>query len=391
MKRVKALSGVNIPKDEIQRILLLLGFNVEGEKDKLKVSVPSWRNDIVGEACLVEEVVRIFGFDKIPTIPIKLGGSLPEPALEPLQQRQFNIRRLLAQRGLTEAITYSFLSSNDAQLFGGINPELTLVNPISADLSTMRPSLLPNLINAAHKNATHSNPNAALFEIGPQFDGDKPVDQVIMAAGIRCIEMGERHWLKSVRPVDLFDVKSDVLNALTLIWGGTKRLHPSNEAAPWYHPGRSGTYRLGPQNILAYFGEIHPNILNKMNIKGTIVGFEIFINNIPFAKDIKTSRKEHLRIPQYQKVERDFAFIVDKKINADKLVSAAMGVDKTLITQVKIFDLFFDETLGERKKSIAINVTIQPTLKSLTDKEIDAIGKKIVNSVKAATGGGLRE
>ena len=391
LSRVKSLSGVNVPKDDIQRILLLLGFSVEGEHDVLKVSVPTWRNDIVSEACLVEEVIRIFGFDKIPIVPIKLDTSLPERALEPFQQRQFNIRRLLAQRGLTEAVTYSFLSSNDARLFGGINPKLKLVNPISGDLSSMRPSLLPNLINAAQKNSAHANPNSALFEIGPQFNGDKPVDQIIIAAGIRCIEMGERHWLKTLRPVDVFDVKSDVLNALTLIWSGTKKLHPNNGAASWYHPGRSGTYRLGPQNILAYFGEIHPTILNEMNIKGTIVGFEIFIDNIPFAKDIKTARREHLKIPPYQKIERDFSFIVDKEINASKLVSAAINVDKNLITNVKIFDIFLDKALGENKKSIAINATFQPTLKSLTDKEIDGISQQIVKSVKMATGGVLRE
>ena len=388
--RVKSLAGIDIPTQEIERILLLLGFTVEGGNGILKVSTPPWRNDVTEEACLVEEVVRIFGFDKIPTVPVRPVNALPEVALDPLLRRTSSIRRILAARGLVEAVTYSFLSEEDAELFGPINENIRLINPISSDLSIMRSSILPNLINAAKFNAAHANSNIALFEIGPQFSGDSIDDERIVASGIRLEAIGERNWLQPIRPVDVFDAKADVLAVLNQIWGGALQLQIKSDAPSYFHPGRSGVLQLGPKNIIAYFGELHPEILQKINLAGPISAFEIFIENIPLPKLNKTTTRDHLSLPQFHKIERDFCFIVDKKIEAKQVFLAAFNADKKIIKNIKIFDIFEGDSLDPGKKSIAINVTIQPKDRSMTDKEINDVGLHIIESVNTATGGILR-
>ncbi|NQU59836.1 MAG: phenylalanine--tRNA ligase subunit beta [Rhodospirillales bacterium] len=389
-ERIETLGGVKIDKKKITEILSALGFGVKDDKEGLAVSVPSWRSDIVGEACLVEEVVRIYGYDNIPAVSMTRDGGLPHPALNPDQRRRGMARRLLAGRGLIEAVTYSFLSAKEAALFGGGAEALTLINPISADLDVMRPSLLTNLIAAAGRNAARGTSDARLFEIGPLFFGATPEEQGMAAAGIRTGSSEARSWAEKPRPVDVFDAKADALAVLVGLGLAVDKIEAVAEAPSWFHPGHSGILRLGPKNILAHFGEIHPGVLQGMGVKGPVAGFEIFFDNLPPQKEKKSKARPHLDLPQFQAVERDFAFVVDVAVTAAQVLAAARGADKKLITNVILFDVFEGGDLGEAKKSIAVNVTLQPLEKTLTDAEIDAIAGLVVASVEKATGGVLR-
>jgi phenylalanyl-tRNA synthetase beta chain len=388
--RVKDLGGVDVSLDEIQRILLVLGFEVSGNNGDLTVSVPSWRSDIVGEACLVEEVVRIFGFDKIPVVPVHPDGALPQPALLTNQRRHSQARRVLAGRGMVEAVTYSFLSEERANLFGGATENVTLVNPISSDLGIMRPSLLPNLMDAAKRNADYGIDDISLFEVGPQFSGDKPEDEIFVAAGIRVEKMGERNWAQNARSIDAFDAKADALSVFADLGAPTGNLQVFTDAPDWYHPGRSGSLKLGPKNTLAHFGELHPGIVRKLGLKGPVAGFEVFVDSLPQPKAKKSAAKSVLELSQYQRVKRDFAFVVDEDVNAANIMRAAQGSDKKLVTDVKVFDLFAGGNLGDGKKSVAISVTLQPMTNTLTDAEIEAVADGIVKNVNKQTGGVLR-
>ena len=389
-ERIKTLGGIDIPLEEIERILIVLGFGVGGDNGLFKVAIPSWRSDIVGEACLVEEVVRIYGFDKIPVVPVRADSGLPQNALLADQKRHSQARRVLAKRGMVEAVTYSFLSNADADLFGGAPDSVKLVNPISSDLDVMRPSLLPNLLNAANRNAARGMNSVAMFEVGPQFKGDLPEDQLIIAAGIRTNQIGSKHWNQGPRTVDVFDAKADALAVLKDLGAPAARLQAIAEAPAWYHPGRSGALCLGPKNKLAYFGEIHPGLLKRMGIKGQVIGFEIFVDALPKPKAKPSARKPHLTLPQLHAVDRDFAFVVNDDVAASAIINAAIGTDKKLITNVSLFDVFSGGNLGEGKKSIAISVTMQPIEQTLTDAEIDAVATKIIANVTKSTGGSLR-
>ena len=389
IERIENFGGVKIPKKKIMEILKALGFGVSDGKGVLTVSIPSWRPDIVGEECLVEEVVRIHGYDNISAVPMDTIG-LPHPALSPDQRRRAKARRLLAGRGLVEAVTYSFLGGRHAALFGGGSEALTLINPISADLDIMRPSLLPNLIAAAGRNADRGITVAGLFEIGPRFSGAKPEDQDIVAGGIRSGMTGPRNWAEPPRPVDLFDAKADALAVLAGLGLQVDKIEAVAEAPEWYHPGHSGVLRLGPKMILAHFGEIHPRVLKDMGVKGPIAGFEIFFDNLPKAKDKKSKTRPYLDLPQFHTVERDFAFVVDAGVSAAQVIGAARSAEKKLIAQVSLFDAFEGGDLDAGKKSLAINVVVQPVEKTLTDAEIELIGEKVVASVEKATGGVLR-
>ena len=389
-ERIKTLGGIDIPLEEIERILIVLGFGVDGDNGLFKVAIPSWRSDIVGEACLVEEVVRIYGFDKIPAVPVRADSGLPQNALLADQKRHSQARRVLAKRGMVEAVTYSFLSNADADLFGGAPDSVKLVNPISSDLDVMRPSLLPNLLNAANRNVSRGMNSVAMFEVGPQFKGDLPKDQLTIAAGIRTNQIGSKHWNQGPRTVDVFDAKADALEVLEDLGAPAVKLQAIAEAPAWYHPGRSGVLCLGPKNKLAYFGEIHPGLLKRMGIKGQIIGFEIFVDALPKPKAKPSARKPHLNLPQLHTVDRDFAFVVNDDVAASAVINAAFGADKKLITNVSVFDVFSGENLGEAKKSIAISVTMQPIEQTFTDAEIDAVAEKVIANVSKSTGGSLR-
>jgi phenylalanyl-tRNA synthetase beta chain len=389
-ERVRTYGGIDLPQKKIVEILSALGFQVKDEKGALSAQVPSWRGDIVGEACLIEEVVRIHGLDNIPAVPLAAASALPTPALGPLQRRRSTVRRLLAGRGLVEAVTYSFLDEKAAALFGGVKDSLRLVNPISADLGVMRPSLLPNLIAAAGRNAARGIGDAPLFEIGPRFAGTAPEDQSIAVAGIRAGAAAERSWTQADRAVDVFDAKADALAVLSELGLAVDKIEVAAGAPGWYHPGHSGVIRLGPKTVLAEFGEIHPRVLKALDVEGPVAAFEIVFDDLPMPKQRKSSAKPLLALSPFQPVVRDFAFVVDAGVPAARLLAAARGADKDLIVAVQLFDVFQGGNLGEGKRSLAINVTLQPMDRTLTDVEIEAIGEKVVASVHKATGGVLR-
>jgi phenylalanyl-tRNA synthetase beta chain len=386
--RVRGLGGVNIEKAEAERILDTLGFGIGPADGGISAAVPSWRGDIVGEADLVEEVVRVHGYDRIEPVPLERSDALPKPSLSPVQRRRATTRRALAGRGLVEAVTYSFMPSDQAALFGG--DHVRLINPISSDLDVMRPSILPNLIAACGRNANRGLVDAALFEVGPQYAGTRPEDQAMVAAGVRSGRAVPRDWAQAVRDVDTFDAKADAVAVLAGLGVSTDNLQVAAEAPDWYHPGRSGSLRLGPQNVLAHFGEIHPGVLRRMDVKGPIAGFEVLLDALPKPKARKSANRPHLELAALQPVVRDFAFVVERDVAADAIVRAACGAVKGLITDVRVFDVFTDDTLGAGKKSLAVSVTLQPTDKTLTDDDIEAVAAKVVASVEKATGGSLR-
>ena len=289
-----------------------------------------------------------------------------------------------------ECVTWSFLPRSQADLFGGGQAALRLANPISADLDTMRPSMLPNLIAAAGRNADRGFGSVALFEVGPQYAGDAPEDQALVAAGLRRGQTGARHWTAAPRDVDAFDVKGDVMALLADLGVPADKVQVVSGAADWYHPGRSGTVQLGPKTILARFGDIHPRVLAAMDVKGPLVAFEVFLDAVPKAK-AKTSRSRGtLRASDLPAVERDFAFVVDASVAAGDLVRAARGADKLLIEDARVFDVFAGGSLGEGRKSLALSIRLQPTERTLTDDEIAAVAQKVIAAVTKATGAALR-
>jgi phenylalanyl-tRNA synthetase beta chain len=387
--RVATLGGLELPADEQTRILGDLGFEVAPSNGRIVAQVPSWRPDIEGEACLVEEVLRIRGYDKIPEVPLPREDDLPHPVLTAAQRRSGFARTALAWRGLSEAVTFSFMSAKTAELFGQIPEDLRLVNPISADLDVMRPSVLPNLAAAAARNADRGFGDIALFEIGPHYLDDSPAGQVAVAAGLRAGRFGPRSWAGESRPVDLFDAKGDALAVLEACGAPVDNLQVTTDAPAWYHPGRSGALCLGPK-VLAHFGELHPRLLRALELKGPAVCFEVLIEAIPEPRAKAGKTRPALQVSPYQPLERDFAFLVDRSVPADKLIRAAKGADKELISAVALFDAYEGRGIPKGKKSLAIAVTLQPRKRTLTDPEIEGVAAKIVAQVKKATGGELR-
>lgn len=389
---VKRLTGLELDKQRIIDILVELGFGVAGfGGEKLTVDVPSWRPDVEGEADLVEEVVRIHGLEHVLPTPLPRPVAVAEPILTETQNRLRLAKRALAARGLNEAVTWSFIPEDQARLFGAENAiaRLTVENPISADLNTMRPSILPGLIAAVGRNVDRGFAHVALFEAGPQFAGDTPEEQQIGLAGVRR-SSGTRHWADKSRPVDAYDAKADALAALEAAGAPVDSVQVVAEAPAWYHPGRSGVIRLGPKNVLAAFGEIHPRVLKALDVKGPLVGFEVFVAQVPSPKKKATKTRGALNASDLPSVTRDFAFVVSDDVTADTVLRAAKGADKALITGADIFDVFTGASIGEGKKSLAIEVTLQPKDKTLTDEEIDAVAAKIIAKVTGATGGTLR-
>jgi phenylalanyl-tRNA synthetase beta chain len=388
-ERMSGLGGLHVPPAESRAIIEALGCTVTqaAEHDgSLLVTPPPWRGDIEGEADLVEEVLRVKGYDHIPAVPLPRDTIVSRPAIDVRRRRLELVRRTLAERGLTEAVAFSFISSGMAELFGGAKPELRLVNPISADLDAMRPSVLPGLVLAARRNADRGFPDVGVFEVGPIYRDDTPEGQTNVAAGLRAGRVRPRHWREPAREADLYDAKADALAALDAAGAPVANIQASPDPPPWYHPGRAGILRLGP-TVLAHFGELHPDVLEACAAKGPIAAFEVFIDAVRLPR---TGRRPPLVLSVFQPVERDFAFIVDSDMPAETLLRAARAVDRKLVTEIRLFDVYAGKGLPEGKKSLAISVVLQPQDATLTDAEIDAFSKRLVAQVEKATGGTLR-
>jgi len=394
LSEVKRLSGLDVPRERTVGVLGALGFRVEGHDAVVDVVPPSWRPDIGGKADLVEEVVRIVGVDAVPPTPLPRAETVAGAVLTPLQLRTRRGKRALAARGLVEAVTWSFVSHEAATLFGGGQRGLELANPISADLSDMRPSLIPGLAAAAQRNVDRGFADLALFEVGQIFAGDRPEDQSIAATALRRgtagVTGGGRHWSGRAEPVTVFDAKADALALLDALGLGSDKVQVARGAPAWFHPGRSGTIRLGPQNVLASFGELHPAVLGALGVEGPIVACEAILDRIPEPKAKAGRAKPPLVASSLMPVTRDFAFVVGRAVEAGRVVAAARGADKALVSDVAVFDVYAGEALGAEAKSVAIEVTLQPTEKTLTDEAIEKVSGAIVVAVEKATGGRLR-
>ncbi|MBO0752935.1 MAG: phenylalanine--tRNA ligase subunit beta, partial [Bradyrhizobiaceae bacterium] len=394
VKEVKRLSGLDLPAAELKAVLNRLGFVTKGAGGVLKVTVPTWRPDVEGKADIVEEIVRIAGVDRVPMTPFPRGDLGRKPVLTMMQNRTRRARRALAARGFVEAVTWSFVSKRQADLFGGGQPELALANPIAADLSDMRPSLVPGLIAAAQANADRGYGNIALCEVGQVFRGDRPQDQVTAASGVRrglARPSGwARHWATGSKPADVYDVKADALAVLAAAGAPSQGLQVVAGGPSWLHPGRSGTIQMGPKNVLGWFGELHPRTLEALGAEGPLVALEVILDGVPEPKPRRTRAKPAVELSPFQPVERDFAFIVSRDVKADDLVRAAQGADRKLITGITVFDVYDGPGIDPDKKSIAIAVTLQPRERTLTDQEIDAVSARVVAEVEKRTGGVLR-
>lgn len=395
---VKRLTGLDVSEAESANILTRLGFTVTGSGERVSVAVPSWRPDVDGKADLVEEVMRIHGVDNIKPAPLESHAAVNGRILTTLQIRTRLAKRALAARGMLEAVTWSFIPKAHAELFGGGAPSLALSNPIASDMSDMRPSLLPGLLAAAQRNADKGYGDVALFEVSGTYENDRPEGQRRVAGGVRrgtaTLAGSGRLWSNAAKgggkPVDVYDAKADALAVIEAcgLPMGNVQIEPG--APAWYHPGRSGTIKMGPKIVLGYFGEFHPKTLGALDVSGALCGFEIFIDAMPEPKKKATRTKPALDLSPFQAVKRDFAFVVDKTVEAGAIVRAATGADRKLISAVNVFDVFEGASLGEGKKSVAIEVVIQPVDKTLTDEDFEALTARIVGNVLKTTGGTLR-
>ncbi|MBQ8250909.1 MAG: phenylalanine--tRNA ligase subunit beta [Alphaproteobacteria bacterium] len=378
---IKRLCGFEIPQEKAVSILEKLGFKVEGNK----IHVPSWRsNDVKLKADVVEEIVRIYGLDELPNAPLR-PVNLATSILLSHQKREVAIRRALANRGLNQAITWSFMDSKLAKYFD--SKGIKISNPIASDLDEMRPSLIPNLLSAVKRNQDRGIKDVQLFEVGPEFYSTVPNEQRMVAAGVRAGNFYPRHFMAEQRGVDVFDAKADALDALCAI-EAPQNLQIARRAPSWYHPGRSGSFVLG-KNVIAHFGEIHPAILKVFDIKTPVSAFEIYMDNVPQPRQ-KSKSQKLLKMSNLMPLTRDFAFVADKQVEASKIMSAILNVDKEKITDVSIFDVYEGDKLPQDKKSLAVQVTISPMDKTMTDKEIEILSVQIINAVKKTTGAELR-
>ena len=393
-----ALAGVDVADAEQKRILESLGFAVEGHDATFEyqdgvpvttpatwtVTVPSWRRDVDGWPDIVEEVVRIVGLDQVPSTPLPRAPGVAKPTATPEQAIERRVRRTAAARGLAEAINWSFISEKEAAAVGG--GAWTLANPISEDLKVMRPSLLPGLLSAARRNVDRGAASVRLFELGRRYQADKERATVgFVLAG----EKLARGWQTGkAQPFTAFDAKGEVTALLAAAGAPVANLQSFGEASGAYHPGQSGTLRLGPKTVLAEFGVLHPSLARQFGLTGTVVAGEIFLDAMP-AKRANGFMRAPYAPPALQAVKRDFAFLIDEAVEADALVRAVRNADKKAIVDARLFDVFVGPGVEEGKKSLAVEITLQPGEKSFAQEELDAISAAVVKAA-AKLGGTLR-
>jgi phenylalanyl-tRNA synthetase beta chain len=375
---VHRLAGLNVGREGTLEILSKLGFQVEGHGATVTVTAPTWRRDVGGKADLVEEVARIAGFDALPATPLP---PLARPAggvLTPRQARVRLARRALAAAGYAEAVTWSFTARKTAALFGGGADALVLANPIAAELDCMRPSILPNLIEAAGRNARRGFADVALFEIGPVFAGDQPADQRTAIAAL-IAPHGPRRWDKGASGEDVFALKGDLLALLEELGAPVASLQiAQGQAGAWWHPGQSARLQLGPKAVIAEFGAVHPAVLQALDVEGPVYGFELWLEAVPEPKRKAGKSRPALKASALMPLSRDFAFLAPQTLAAGDLTRAIGGADKALISSARVFDIYQGAGVPEGSKSLALEVQIQPADQTLTDKDIEALSAKIV-------------
>ncbi|KAA0971706.1 phenylalanine--tRNA ligase subunit beta [Aureimonas fodinaquatilis] len=391
---VKRLTSLDVAPQRQTELLERLGFRVVHHEDYADVTPPSWRPDVEGKADLVEEVMRLTGVDAIAPQPLPRSATVGGRILTVAQIRDRSVRRALAARGMLETVTYSFIPHEEAEAFGGGDEALQLENPIAADLTDMRPSLLPSLLAAAGRNAARGYGDTAMFEVSHVYRSDLPEGQIRVAGGLRrgtaVLAGAGRDWAGNSADVGVYDAKADAIAALEAAGVAVEKLQVEAGASPWFHPGRSGRIKLGPKVVLAEFGEFHPKVLKKLKASGALAGFEVYLDAVPEQKRKPTKTRPVLTLSAFQPVKRDFAFVVNSDVEALKLVRAAEGADRKLVGDVRVFDVFAGAALGEGRKSVAIEVTLKPLERTLTDDDLEAVSAKIVAAVAKATGGELR-
>jgi len=396
--RVASLGGVALNDSECETILQALGFQMPPRQgERWEVTPPSWRGDVSDEADVVEEVLRIHGYAHIPSTPLPKPDAIPAPALSLPQRRAGLARRVLAGRGMLEVCTWSFLAEDKSRRFGFTDPQLKLLNPISADLDAMRPGLLPNLLDAAARNAFRGYFDLGLCEVGLQFHSAAPDGQRYVAAGLRTGTLEERAAYASAffqptrRIPDAFDAKADAAALLEALGVNAANLLITADAPSWYHPGRSGAMLLG-KTVLAYFGEVHPAIVASYGLTGEanrVAAFEIFLDAVPQPR-AKGKARPALTLSPYPAVERDFAFLTDSGVSAAAIVKALKAADKKLITAVRIFDVYSGQGIPAGKQSVAVKVMLQAFDRTLTETEINAVSQAVVAAAREF-GGSLRQ
>ena len=389
--KFKKVIGIPISPSETKKILNSLGFKTKVSKKNFKIEIPSWRPDVKQDIDIIEELIRIKGFDKISLIHPERKRS--RETLN-FKQKLFHLsQRAVASKGYLEAVTWSFTDSRIDKQFSQGKKEIEITNPISSDLNVLRRSIFSNLIIYLKKNQDRGYPDLSLFEIGPTFSGNKPGEQQIVLGGLKSGVANRKSWDSKARDIDVFDVKADAIKTLVELGINEDDLFVSNNTQDYYNPGRSGSVNLkslnGPQ--LAFFGEIHPGIVSNLDFKeGNVCGFEIFLKNIPEPKKKYRLNKRNYSVSEFQKSERDFAFVIDKNYKAGDVEKIISEADKNLIKKVLIFDVFEGGNMPEGKKSIAVNVTIQSMEKTLSEKDLNEVSQKIINLVKTKTGGTIR-
>mgnify|MGYP000867137564 FL=1 len=391
MQLFEKITGFKIDQKETIKILTNLGFEIKKQKKLLLLTVPTWRPDILQEVDIVEELVRIKGYDQIKMIePEKVRNK---DTLNKTQKLFHFLQRAIASKGYFEAITWSFTDSKINQLFIESNQEIKIVNPISADLNVLRSSIFSNLIININKNLGRGFKDLSIFEIGPTFSGSKPGEQQTVVSGLRTGKLSRQSWVEQGRLVDVFDVKRDVIQSLVEAGYNKDKFYIDDETPSYYHPGKSGRIFLnkGKEKVVAFFGDIHPNILKKLDIKvEALVGFEIFLDNIKQPKKSLKNQKTQYKYSDFQKSERDFAFVLDKNFKVQELIEIIRNVDKELIKSVKVFDVYEGENIDEGKKSIALNVTIQSLEKTLNEEDLNKINQLIISTVESKTDAKIR-
>ena len=388
LERIEKRLGVSIDDKEIISILNNLGIETKQKKDNVVCKIPSWRQDIEGEADLSEEIIRIKGYEHVPTVNIRNTERINLSILSDSQKLISKSKRFIASKGYNELVTWSFAFSRESQFYGNYD-QLKIVNPISEDLDILRPSLLPNLIGAVKKNVSRNFDTFSIFEVGSQYVSSVPEGQKNVVCGLRAGIKQVKDWKNEKSFYDIFDLKKDLTHLIDHLIPQQKKLTIISEAPEWYHPGRSATVMLNKTIKIGFFGEIHPRICQHYKIKERINAFELFLDEIPLINK-KTTNKPEFRSSDFQKVSRDFAFILDKSVKGSDLIDTATKIDRNIIQNVEIFDLFEDSNLGDNKKSMAIKVVMQASDRTLNENEIQELSSKIVGAIEKATSGSVR-